>query len=205
MDPLAVSCVRSTAQKSLSLLSSTPMPFGKEEKCGWVSGPTMRAVDACMCDTHSWLSRAICTNQEMLNIARSPRRRPRLCKQDRTCRAKSQRAIQEPLHGRHQRRSTSARARVHTPAVVGHTPPRRHTATSRRHLGGCTRIVNSPKHLSVSAECAPTARARMHALDKRHQLTSETHRLSCSTRARLKLPVRLHPNSIPQKIYSAEV
>ena len=88
------------------------------------------------------------------------------------------------------------RARARTAAVVRHMPPHRHTATSRRHLGGCTRIVNSPKHLSVSAECAPTARARMHAQEKRHQLTSKTHRLSCSTRARLKLPVRLHPNSI---------
>ena len=137
-------------------------------------------------------------NRAMLNMARSPRRRPRLCKPDRTCRAKSRAALSKNLSTA----ATSAGAQVHarararTDAVVRHTPPHCPTATSRRHLGGCSRIVNSTKHLSVSAECAPTARARMHAQDKRHQLTSGTHRLSCSTRALLKLAVRLHPNSI---------
>ena len=137
-------------------------------------------------------------NRAMLNMARSPRRRPRLCKQDRTCRAKSLAALSKNLSTA----ATSAGAQVHARAYTHpqSSDTRRHTATPPP-----AGVTSTDAHLSVSAECAPTARARMHAQDKRHQLTSGTHRLSCSTRALLKLAVRLHPNSIQTKIYSAEV
>ena len=98
--------------------------------------------------------------------------------------------IQEPLHGRHQRRSTSARARVHTPAVVRHTPPHRHTATSRRHLDGCTSVclrrvcTHSPRPHACTGQAAPA-----HKWDAPLELLDASAPQTCC-----KAPPKQHPN-----------